>query len=716
MNCPSLSQLEAVVDGEPDGEVSVHIEICPACRKKVEQVRANVALLSRLTGSSGDLRSGWGGGGADAPLSVPGYTILDELHRGGQGVVYRARQIATHRTVAVKVLLTGTFATSKQRRRFEREIELVAGLRHPNIVTVYDSGVTEDARHWFAMEYLDGDRLDEYIAARELTLAEKLRLFARICGAVSHAHQHGVIHRDLKPANIIVGDDDALHVLDFGLAKPVNAEIDREKSTVTTEGSFLGTLAYASPEQTTGDPSAIDVRSDVYALGVILYEMLTGEYPYPVSGRLSDVVDAIANTPPKLLRSFTHLPYRLDDEIETITRTTLAKEPDRRYQSAESLARDVEHYLAGEPIDAKRDSGWYVLRKTLGRYRLQAAAAATVVLLLAGTSIAMSLLYQRAHSEAEKVRQINLFLEDTLGSAELPPHGELTVREMLDEGVHWIAVALADQPEIEASVRGIIGSAYRNIGRIDEAQMQLQASLQIRREQFGDRHPEVAKGISGMGLVRMNQGRYDEAEALFAEALAIRREAFGDNDLQVAMALNNLADVKRAKGELDQAMQLYSDSYVIRLDRRGALHGDTAMCEFFMGRVYAEQGADIRALLLHERARKTREAVLHEEHPDVARSRTAVAMLHIRLGSPEAAKPLLLSVLRRHEAVLGEQHWRTAVARRLFGECLSAAGRHDEARGQLQTAYETLLRILGPDHAETRAAATALEADKENST
>ncbi len=172
MDCPTLAQLEAIVEGEPDGPVAVHVEICAACRKQIEQVRANVALLSRLSSSTVDLRSAAGPGAADRELSVPGYTILDEMHRGGQGVVYRARQIATHRTVAVKVLLSGTLATSKQRRRFEREIELVAGLRHPNIVTVYASGVTEDGRHWFAMEYLDGDTLDKYLAGHTLTLAD----------------------------------------------------------------------------------------------------------------------------------------------------------------------------------------------------------------------------------------------------------------------------------------------------------------------------------------------------------------------------------------------------------------------------------------------------------------------------------------------------------------------------------------------------------------
>ena len=679
MDCPSLAQLEAVVNDEPDGPVAVHIEICPACRRQVEQVRANVALLRRLSGSAADLRTASGHWAADRELTLPGYTILDEMHRGGQGVIYRARQIATHRTVAVKVLLSGTLATSKQRRRFEREIELVAGLRHPNIVTVYASGVTEDGRHWFAMEYLDGDTLDVYLARHTLALADKLRLFSRICGAVGYAHQRGIIHRDLKPANVIVGADDALHVLDFGLAKPVNTEIDREQAIVTIHGTFLGTIAYASPEQTTGDPGAVDVRSDVYTLGVILFEMLTGNYPYPVTGRLSDVVDAITNTPPESLRSAADPPERFDDDIETIVRTALVKDPSRRYQSVEALQRDAEHYLADEPIDAKRDSGWYVLRKTLSRYKLQAGAAGAFVLVLAGFGIAMSVLYQRARNEAEKVTQINLFLEDTLGSAELPPEGELTVREMLDEGVHWIALALGDQPDIEASVRGIIGNAYRNIGQIQAAEAQLQVSLKMRREQFGDRHPEVAKGLSGLGLVRMSQGRYDEAEGYFIDALAIRREARGDDDLQVALALNNLAGVKRAKGELDEARRLYGKSYLIRLAHRGPLHADTAMCEFLMGEVYLDQGLDAQALVMHVRALATRRTVLHEHHPDLARSREAAATIYVRLGEPDSAEPLLQAVLRRHQDVLGEGHWRTVRARQALVDLYDAWPRPEKA-------------------------------------
>ncbi len=664
MNCPTLEQLEALVDGEPSGELAVHIESCRECREQFEHVRANVAMMSKLAESNADLRCGsHRPGDAERELSVAGYEILDEVHRGGQGVVYRARQIATHRTVAVKVLLTGAFATSKQRRRFEREIELVAGLRHPDIVTIYDSGVTEDGRHWFAMEYLDGDTLDDYLDGHHLGFADRLRLFSRICGAVSHAHQRGIIHRDLKPGNITVDADGAPHVLDFGLAKPVNTEIDGEQATVTIDGTFVGTIAYASPEQTTGDPGAVDVRSDVYALGVILFEMLTRRLPYTVTGRLSDVIDAIVNTPPESLRSATDLPERLDDDIETIVRTALAKDPSRRYQSVEALQRDVEHCLADEPIDARRDSGWYVLRKTLSRHKLQAGAAAAFVLLLAAFGIAMSLLYQHARNEANKVTQINLFLEDTLGSVEAPLEGELTVREMLDEGVQWIELALVDQPDIEASVRGIIGNAYRNIGQIQAAEVQLQASLKARREQFGDRHPEVAKSISGLGQVRMSQGRYDEAEAYFTRALTIRRETLGDKSLPVALALNNLANARRVRGELDEAQRLYGESYLIRLERRGPLHADTAMCEFLMGEVYLEQGDDARALVLHRRALATRTAVLHEQHPDLARSRTAVAQIHVRLGEPAQAEPLLLAVLHRHQAMLAEGHWRTVRAR-----------------------------------------------------
>ncbi len=715
-DCPSMAEIEAFVSGESaDQRLTAHVAGCDTCREQVDAVRANNALMSRLLDSQAGLAPAGAAvlePGGKGP-SIPGYEIVAEMHRGGQGVVYQARQVATHRLVALKVLLAGAFATSKQRRRFEREIELVAGLRHTSIVTVYDSGATGDGGHWFAMEYLEGETLDAYVggdARRNLPLADRLKLFSQICGAVSYAHQRGIIHRDLKPANVIVDAEGQPHVLDFGLARPINPEVSGEQATVTDTGAFLGTLAYASPEQTTGDPGLVDVRSDVYALGVILYEVLTGRFPYPVTGQMSDIIDAIVHTPPRPLRPPESNPYRLDDEVETIVRKTLAKEPDRRYQSAEALRRDVEQYLAGEPIDAKRDSGWYVLRKTLQRYKLQAGAAAGLVVLLAGFSIAMSLLYQRARTEAEKVTTIKVFLEDTLGSVESPGASEVTVRNFLDEGVYWIEVALADRPEIEAAVRTIIGNAYRNVGQFEAAQRQLLAALETRRAMYGEGHLQLANSYSSLGLLRLTEGRYDEAETHFREAFDIRRRALGQDHLQVAMALNNLAGLMRARGRVEDAEGLYRRSLAIRTARLGEEHADVAMCQFRLAQVAADKGEHARALLLHEQALATRRAVLHAEHPDLARSLEAIGVLHMSLQEPQLAETPLHECLERHRRALPAGHWRTARAHRQYGDCLVAQARYAEGEQHLVTGYENLQTALGPDHVETQSALESLRA------
>ncbi|MDP6446230.1 MAG: protein kinase [Pirellulaceae bacterium] len=371
-----------------------HILACAECRRAVDDQRLFEELKEAVadngdappsTSKTADDKSSFTAPAADA---IDGYEILGELFRGGQGVVYKARQIATKRTVALKLLLEGNFASQKQQLRFEREIDLVASLRHANIVTIYDSG-SSGGRKFYAMEFIDGETLDEHAASirgdgnrpaeHRRSTRQILRLFEKVCRAVGYAHARGVIHRDLKPGNILVDEEGEPHVLDFGLAKLANSEPADVNRTVP--GEFLGTLAYASPEQAGGDPEELDVRTDVYSLGVVLFEMLTGQYPYDVRRSLNTVLDNIRHAPAKRLsRMHSHV----DDEIETITLKALSKEPARRYQSAEQLAQDVSLYLAGEAIDAKRDSGWYVLRKALRRYRAAVSmiAASFVIIVL----------------------------------------------------------------------------------------------------------------------------------------------------------------------------------------------------------------------------------------------------------------------------------------------------------------------------------------------
>lgn len=298
----------------------------------------------------------------EAP-EIPGFVQLEEIQRGGQGVVYRAVQSSTGRCVAIKLMRGGALASPADRARFDREVRILALLKHPNIVPIYDSGQA-GGWNYFVMDYIAGAPLDEFVNSRALSCDAVVELVARISEAVDAAHVRGIIHRDLKPANVRVDANGDPHVLDFGLAK--QPEIDNEDFDQTKTGQFVGSLPWASPEQVSGGAAHVDMRSDVYSIGVMLYRLLTGEHPYPLDGSVRKLIERIELSPPIPPR--TRNPA-IDDELEAITLKCLAKEPKRRYQSAGELARELRSYLAGDTISAKRDSGWYVLRKQLARYR-----------------------------------------------------------------------------------------------------------------------------------------------------------------------------------------------------------------------------------------------------------------------------------------------------------------------------------------------------------
>ncbi len=396
--CPKDDRLEEILQSESCAPVAdSHVESCPRCQFKLTQMRENDSFLGVLRTTKEDLESGWESSLAEA-ADIDGYRLLSEIHSGGQGVVYKALQIETKRTVAVKIMLRGVLATERQRRRFEREIEIAASLRHPNIVTLYERADLPDGRLAFSMEYIRGQPIDDWIRdhlGREscggaaAAVRAKIQLFLKVCDAVQFAHQRGIIHRDLKPDNILVDEAGEPRVLDFGLAK--------EQSTVTalqatrTE-EFVGTLAYAAPEQILRNSAEIDTRADVYSLGVLLYHLLSGCSPYPVNGPITEVIRNVTKTDPLPMRTHDR---SISGEVDTIVLKALSKEPDRRYRSAGALQKDLEHFLKGEPIDARRDSTWYLLRKTATQHGAIVLVIAAFVILISAFVISQTISYRQ---------------------------------------------------------------------------------------------------------------------------------------------------------------------------------------------------------------------------------------------------------------------------------------------------------------------------------
>jgi len=297
-------------------------------------------------------------------VEIPGYEISKEVGRGGMGRVYQAIQISTRRTVALKIMLEGPFTSEKSKRRFEREVHIVASLRHPNIAQIYESGLHE-GRYWFAMEFVDGEPLDAPDMVAGLTTKDRLALMATVCEAVGHAHDKMIVHRDLKPTNIIISKDGEPHVLDFGLAKVEDPQRDQDMM-LSMAGELMGTPAYMSPEQTERDPGKVDARTDVYSLGVILYQLLTGQFPYNVRGRLDEVIHEIATTDPTRPSQISR---EVDSEAEAIVLKAIAKDPGERYATGKEMGQDLRRLLAGEPVYAKLASRSYVLTKTVSRNR-----------------------------------------------------------------------------------------------------------------------------------------------------------------------------------------------------------------------------------------------------------------------------------------------------------------------------------------------------------
>jgi len=655
-----------------------------------------------------DTASHW----ADLP-EISGYAELVELERGGQGVVYQARQCSTNQLVAIKVLRSGASATDEDRFRFCREIELVAALDHSSIVRVHDSGITPQGQPFYVMELVDGLPVDEACEQAGMDLAGRLALFAAICDAVGHAHWHGIIHRDLKPRNILVDGDGHPHILDFGLAKLTSDRTGAGAAaldSVTRSGQFLGSLAWASPEQVERTPEQVGLGTDVYSLGAILYQLLTGQLPHGVTTNLVEAVRGITVAPPVPPRS---IRPQIPTDVETIVLRCLAKEPGRRYPSVGELQRDVRRYLAGEPIGAKRDHTGYLLRRAIVRHKIVAGLAA--LLLLSGVVflVAITAQYRRvvdaersaSHSlevatiEAERAEVVRRFLTRMLSAVNPSRAGrDVRVVELLEQAAIDIDVGFDDKPIVEAALRHCIGQAYRSLGLLKQASQHLERGLSLSVEHRGVEHREAIQASMELAILRAMQGRLPEAESLFEGAQQVVERCVDETDELFAATLLGVAGLRNMQGRLIESEQLLRRGLALAAEHRGETHPDTIRATHNLAAVLNRMQRRDESEVFLRRALAQHTEVHGPEHLHTVRARGNLGVLLMESGRLDEAEPLVVATLAAVRKILGEDHAETINFLHNVAVLREYRGEHDRALTLARQALQAAEKVMTSGH------------------
>jgi serine/threonine protein kinase/tetratricopeptide (TPR) repeat protein len=685
-------------------------------------------------------------GGETAPRQIGPYKLLQEIGEGGFGTVFMAEQEhPVRRRVALKLIKLG-MDTRQVIARFEAERQALAMMDHPGIARVFDAGAAPDGRPYFVMELVRGMPITEYCDRQNLAIRQRIELFAQVCQAVQHAHQKGIIHRDIKPTNVLVSTPDdrpVVKVIDFGIAKATQSRLT-EKTLFTEFRQLIGTPEYMSPEQASGTLD-IDTRSDVYSLGVLLYELLTGTTPFDArelrskayaeiqrvirevdppkpSTRLSAMPDTIASVAAHRKLEPRKLNTLIRGDLDWIVMKCLEKDRARRYESAASLAADVMHHLSDEPVLAGPPSAGYRFRKFVRRNRGPVAASAVVLVVLIagiiGTTIGLiGQSRQRAiaeqqravaqRQEAEARRQaavaeaVSRFQTDMLGSAD-PDRmlGEkVTVVEAVRAAVRELdSGKLEDQPLVEAAVRDTIGMTLRHLGRYDESEPVLRRSLEIRRVTLPAGHPDISISLEHLGQLLRVQGRFDEAETTLRQSLEIRRAALPAGAPEIAESLNGLALMLQEAGKFDGVEPMLLEALSIR---RAALHPDDNRIPESLNNLatlYQRTGRQREAEPLLRETLESARRLFPPGHPLIATSLNNLSQsLKAQDRLPEA-EPLLREALAINRKAFPEGHAYIAMTLHNLAGLLQAQGKPAEAEPMHREALDGLVAKFGHDY------------------
>jgi serine/threonine-protein kinase len=711
----------------PDAERSafLHAE-CADDRELLSQV---LAMIEEDARSSGLLERAVADGATEMlsendrlPMTELGpYRIKKWLGQGGMGVVYLAERSDIGGLTAIKVL-RDAWQTPDRRERFVAEQRILAQLSHPAIAKIYDADSLPEGTSWFVMEYVEGVPITEYCRTHRTSIDGRLALFRGVCEAVQYAHGQAVIHRDLKPSNILVKEDGTVKLLDFGIAKQLDVTDAAKDQTLT--GLGLMTPAYAAPEQIRGE--RVDIRTDVYALGVVLYELLTGQPAFDLSS--CTPVEAVSILLDKEPERPSALVTRLGDaeakglaasktawsDLDVMCATTMHKDATRRYQTVDALIQDVDRYFANQPLTARPDTVGYRLGKLIRRNRTKfvtatLALAATVALVVFYT-VRLTSARNAALAEAARTRRIQSFTMSLFegGTPDAGPAGDLKVVGLVDQGVRQARELDAD-PEAQAELYATLGAISEKLGRIDQADTLLQSALEQRRKLFKGDNPAIAESLIALGLLRSEQAQHDEAERFVRDGLEMARRVHPSDPATVARDMTALGEVlenrdeyQRAIEVLEQAVALQSAPSVPPADLVATLT-ELANCHFYLSHYDVSEPLYRRVLELDRR-------IFGDHHPHVAHDLLNLGAVALRLGRYPEAEAFNRDALAIFQAWYGNDHPETASAWTILGRVLVAQERFDEADGMLRHALAIQERAYGPVHPRVASALNELAA------
>jgi eukaryotic-like serine/threonine-protein kinase len=630
------------------------------------------------------------------------YTVEGVLGEGGMGVVYLARRRDLGNPVAIKIL-RDSWVSPARRARFVGEQRTLARLVHPGIARLLDADTLDDGTPYFVMEYVEGMPLTDYVSRGRCSLADRLRLFRGVCEAVRHAHAHAIIHRDLKPSNILVTADGAPKLLDFGIAK--HLESLGAPDLATTSGMRPMTPAYAAPEQVRGEP--VGVYTDVYSLGVVLYELLTGRRPHdatdPGPPRRGSAGPGRQIVKPSAARGDSLVGRAMEwADLDVLCLTALQEDPPRRYRSVEALIRDVDHFLRGEPLEARHDTPWYRAEKFVRRHARAVGAGALGILALGLVTglytVRLAEERNRARSEAAKASRVSEYLVGLFeaGDPYAPQPESLDVATLLERGERR-AGELAAEPAVQAQMLDVLGRVQVALGDYPRAEALLRRALAIRRAEGAD-PVGLAETLANLGTLHFHTGAFDEAEAALSEALSIRERVLPPPRAAIATAANDLGVIQASRGDYEAAERLYGRALAIRRSLYGQPHPDLGSSLANLATNRFDRGDYTGARQLYEEALGVERAVYGPDHPSVATTLANLGKLHEQMESYAEAEALLTEALRIRRATLGEEHYETALSLSQLGGLLERVGELERAEAHLREALAIRLRILGPVH------------------